>query len=155
MRNRWLLALLAAFWLVLSGHFSLFLLGLGGGSVLLTLWLIQRMDQVDREPRELRPSVGLFAYLFWLMGAVVKSNIDLARRILNPALPIRPVWFRLDTKMSTALQKTLYANSITLTPGTLTTEVREDHFMVHAVSSEGADELRAGEMERRIMRLGL
>jgi multicomponent Na+:H+ antiporter subunit E len=53
------------------------------------------------------------------------------------------------------MEKTLYANSITLTPGTLTTDVGEDHFMIHALSQEGIDELREGEMERRIRRLGV
>ena len=62
---------------------------------------------------------------------------------------------RLDTQVSTAMEKTFYANSITLTPGTLTTDVGDDHFMVHALSQEGMRELREGEMERRILRLGI
>ncbi|MEJ2321564.1 MAG: Na+/H+ antiporter subunit E [Gammaproteobacteria bacterium] len=64
-------------------------------------------------------------------------------------------WQRLDTSVSTPLEKTLYANSITLTPGTLTTDVREDHFMIHSLSPEGIEELRKGEMEKRIRRLGV
>jgi multicomponent Na+:H+ antiporter subunit E len=86
---------------------------------------------------------------------VVLSNIDVARRIWNPALPIRPCWQRLDTTVSTPLEKTFYANSITLTPGTLTTDVREDHFMIHSLTPEGIEELRKGEMEKRIRRLGI
>ncbi|MBT8430031.1 MAG: Na+/H+ antiporter subunit E, partial [Gammaproteobacteria bacterium] len=81
------------------------------------------------------------------------SNIDLVRRIWDPTLPIRPTWQRLDVKVTSALAKTLYANSITLTPGTLTTDVKEDHFMVHSLSPDGIDELRKGEMERQIQRL--
>jgi len=57
--------------------------------------------------------------------------------------------------VATPLEKTLYANSITLTPGTLTTDVCDDHFLIHALSQEGIDELREGEMERRIRRIGL
>jgi multicomponent Na+:H+ antiporter subunit E len=91
--------------------------------------------------------------LGWLLWAVVKANIDVAKRIWHPALPIQPSWTRLDTRVSTPLEKTLYANSITLTPGTLTTNVHDDHFMVHALSLEGIEELREGEMERRILQL--
>jgi len=78
-----------------------------------------------------------------------------ARRVWEPQLPVHPVWTRLDTRVKTPVEKTLYANSITLTPGTLTTDVRDDHFLIHALSQDGVDELRGGEMERRILRLGL
>lgn len=146
---------LLIFWLVLSGHYTALMLGFGLVSSILAVWLVHRMDRADGQPNRLRPSAGVFAYLIWLMGAVVRSNIDLTRRIWHPKLPIEPNWSRLDTKVSTPLEKTFYANSITLTPGTLTTNVNDDHFMVHALTQEGIDELREGEMERRILRLGL
>ena len=97
----------------------------------------------------------LLNYLLWLMWQVVLSNIDLARRIWDPTLPIRPTWQRLDITVTSSLAKTLYANSITLTPGTLTTDVKDDHFMVHSLSPDGIDELRKGEMEKQIQRLGI
>jgi len=89
------------------------------------------------------------------MWQVVLSNIDLVRRIWDPTLPIRPTWQRLDIKVTSPLAKTLYANSITLTPGTLTTDVREDHFMVHSLSPDGIEDLRKGGMEEQILRLGI
>ena len=73
----------------------------------------------------------------------------------GPSLPIKPSWQRLDINVDTPLAKTLYANSITLTPGTLTTDVKEDHFMVHSLSADGIEDLRKGEMERQIQRLGV
>jgi multicomponent Na+:H+ antiporter subunit E len=146
---------LMGFWLILSGHFTALLLGFGLLSVSLVIWLVRRMDRVDGQPCALRPSTRLAAYLGWLLGQVVKANVDLARRIWHPKLPIEPNWSRLDTQVETPLQKTLYANSITLTPGTLTTDVGDDHLMIHALSREGIEELRAGEMERRIRRLGI
>ena len=94
-------------------------------------------------------------YWLWLMQCVVKANIDVARRIWDPDMPISPRWERLDVEVSTPLEKTLYANSITLTPGTLTTDVHDDHFMIHSLSREGIADLREGEMERRIRRLGI
>jgi multicomponent Na+:H+ antiporter subunit E len=146
---------LAIFWLLLSGHFTALLMSFGLVSVALVIWFLWRMDVADREPATLHPSFRIVGYLFWLFWSVVKSNIDVARRIWHPDLPIQPTWTRLDTKVSTPLEKTLYANSITLTPGTLTTDVRDDHFWIHALSREGIEELRAGEMERRIRRLGI
>jgi multicomponent Na+:H+ antiporter subunit E len=155
MRNILKQTVLSVFWLLLSGHYTPLLLALGLASVLLVVWFQRRMDRIDQEPIRLRPSFGLLLYFGWLFWSVIKANIDLARRIWDPKLPVEPLWTRLDTQVTTPLEKTLYANSITLTPGTLTTDVRDDHFMIHALSQEGIDELREGEMERRIRRLGL
>jgi multicomponent Na+:H+ antiporter subunit E len=147
--------ILSGFWLILSGHYEPLLLALGAVSVALVMLLLRRMDDADHEPGELYPTAALFGYFVWLMGCVIRSNIDLARRIWHPSLPIQLSWTRLDTKVTTPMEKTLYANSITLTPGTLTTDVRDDHFMVHSLSQGSIDELREGEMERRIRRLGI
>ena len=144
-----------AFWLLLSGHYVALLLALGGLSVLIVVYFLRRMDSVDGEPSTLRPGLKFFSYIGWLLWQVVLSNIALAKRIWDPALPIRPAWKRLDTEVSTPLEKTLYANSITLTPGTLTTDVGEDHFMIHCLSPEELEELRQGEMERRIKNIGV
>ena len=146
---------LSLFWVLLSGHYTTLILSLGFLSVLIVSWFIQRMDRVDGERGVLPMRPRLLYYLLWLMWQVVLSNIDLVRRILDPALPIRPTWQRLDIKVTSTLAKTLYANSITLTPGTLTTDVRDDHFMVHSLSPEGIEDLRKGEMERQIQRLGI
>jgi multicomponent Na+:H+ antiporter subunit E len=146
---------LILFWLALSGHFSALLLSLGVLSVLLVTWLVGRMDRVDREPSSLYPSFGLVSYGFWLLWMVVKSNLDMVFRIWAPSLPIQPAWCRLQTKVATPREKTLYANSITLTPGTLTTDVQDDHFWVHSLCHDAIANLRTGEMERRIRRLGI
>lgn len=146
--------LLALFWVLLSGHFTALLLGSGVAAVVLVVWLLNRMDRSDNEPGTNFLSLQLFGYIGWLLWQVVLANIDLAKRILNPRLPITPSWTRLDTKVSSPLEKTLYANSITLTPGTLTTDVHDDHFMIHALSTEGIEDLRKGEMQRRIRCIG-
>lgn len=145
--------MLAVFWMLLSGYFTALLLSFGVLSVVLVVWLVARMDRADQERRNVYPTRRLIGYWGWLLWAVVKANIDVAKRIWHPDLPIDPNWSRLETKVSTPLEKTFYANSITLTPGTLTTNVNEDHFMVHALSQDGIRELREGEMERRILRL--
>jgi len=145
----------AVVWLLLSGHYTALILSLGAVSVLIVIWFMWRMERVDEKLDFLPMRPRMLYYLLWLMWQVVLSNIDLVRRIWDPTLPIRPTWQRLDIKVTSSLAKTLYANSITLTPGTLTTDVREDHFMVHSLSPDGIDELRKGEMERQIQRLGI
>lgn len=146
---------LAVFWLVLSGLLQPLLLTLGAASAILVTWLVRRMDRVDANRVMLFPGVRFGSYIAWLMWCVVKANIDLARRIWHPQLPIEPTWERLDTQVESPLEKTLYANSITLTPGTLTTDVRDDHFLIHSLTREALEELREGEMQRRVRRLGL
>ena len=145
----------AVLWLLLSGHYTALIMSLGALSVLLVTWFLWRMDRVDGELGVLPVRPRLLYYLAWLMWQVVLSNIDLVRRIWDPTLPIRPTWQRLDVSVTSTLAKTLYANSITLTPGTLTTDVREGYFMVHSLSVDGIEELRTGAMERQIQRLGI
>ena len=145
----------AVVWLLLSGHYTPLILSFGAVSVLIVVWFMWRMERVDEKLDVLPMRPRMLYYLLWLMWQVVLSNIDLVRRIWDPDLPIRPTWQRLDTKVTSSLAKTLYANSITLTPGTLTTDVREDHFMVHSLSPDGIEDLRKGGMEEQIQRLGI
>ena len=145
--------LVAITWLLLSGHYTILILSLGLLSVLTVTWLFWRMDRVDGELAMLPIRPRLFYYLLWLMWQVVLSNIDLVRRIWDPSLPIRPTWQRLDIKVTSTLAKTLYANSITLTPGTITLRVLGDDILVHALSQDDVTFLQQGEMDRRVTRL--
>ena len=147
--------IVAVVWLLLSGHYTALILSFGAVSLLIVVWFKWRMDRVDEKLDVLPMRPRVLYYLLWLMWQVVLSNIDLVRRIWDPTLPIRPTWQRLDIKVTSSLAKTLYANSITLTPGTLTTDVREDHFMVHSLSPDGIEDLRKGGMEEQIQRLGI
>ena len=146
-----LAAALVGFWLLLSGHYTPLLLGLGAFSVVLVMWLVKRLDTADQSVVRLRFTPGLLRYLVWLFGQVIQANIDVSKRILHPKLPITPVWKPLDVEVDSDLQKTLYANSITLTPDTFTTHIEEDgRFMVHALWPESIEGLREGNMQRRV-----
>lgn len=142
---------LVLFWMLLSGHTSLLLLTLGLASVILVTWLVSRMDRNDNAPVRLLFSMKFISYLGWLTWQVIITNIDVAKRIWNPSLPIKPASRKIKVRIKDPLIKTIYANSITLTPGTVTTEVGEDYFIVHALNSEGLDELEEGDMERRLI----
>ena len=144
---------LVLFWMLLSGHTSVLLLSLGLASVVLVTWLVSRMDHNDKAPVRMLFSIKFISYLGWLIWQVIITNIDVAKRIWNPSLPIKPASRKIKVTIKDPLIKTIYANSITLTPGTVTTEVGEDYFIVHALNSEGLDELEEGEMQRRLISL--
>ena len=141
---------LFAIWLLLSGHYTPLMLVLGGLSTLLVVFLATRADLIDREtqPILLKPSVLL--YWFWLGWEIIKSNIDVARRILAPGLPISPHVFTVRAFQKTDLGRVTFANSITLVPGTVTMDVDEDVFTVHALTQAAAADLKRGDMNRRV-----
>lgn len=142
--------ILLLFWFLLSGHTSILLLTLGLTSIILVTWLISRMDRNDNAPVRILFSVKLLGYIGWLIRQVIITNIDVARRIWNPSLPIKPASRKIKVSIKDPLIKAIYANSITLTPGTVTTEVGEDYFVVHALNAESLDELEEGEMQKRL-----
>ncbi len=141
---------LFAIWLLLSGHYTPLLLVFGVLSSLLVVFLATRADLIDREiqPVLIKPSV-LF-YWLWLAREIIKSNIDVTRRILSPRLPISPTVFTVRAGQKTDLGRVTYANSITLVPGTVTMDVDEDVFTVHALTREAREDLKCGEMDRRV-----
>ncbi|MHC4958576.1 MAG: Na+/H+ antiporter subunit E [Planctomycetota bacterium] len=149
----WLGLTLAAVWLLWSGYFILQPLILGAASVLLVLWIALRMRIVDREGVPLDLLARLPLYVPWLMWEIVKANIDVTRRILSPRLPISPRVIEIDSSQRRDLARVIYANSITLTPGTVTIDVRGRHFTVHALTKEAADGVLTGDMDRRCTRL--
>jgi multicomponent Na+:H+ antiporter subunit E len=151
-----LLALtLLGFWLLLSGHYTPLLLTLGVLSTLLVVWLLSRLDRADGQPLYLGSIPRLGRYLVWLFGQVVLANIAVSKRILDPRLPIQPVWHPLDVEVDSDLQKTLYASSVTLTPDTFTTHIEDGRLMVHALWPESIDSLREGEMQKQVRRTGI
>ena len=145
--------LLVVLWLALSGRHDVLLLTLGLLSVMMTVWIARRMDIDDAEglPGALFPRV--LGYLPWLGKAIVASNMDVARRVVSPRLPIEPKILTVTADQRTALGRVVYANSITLTPGTISLEVRADEIEVHALSATAASELRTNNMGHRVRAL--
>lgn len=145
--------LLFAFWLLLSGHYTPLLLTLGVLSCTLVVWLCLRMDVVDREVLALAPAGRLLLYLPWLMKEVFVSNVTVARLILDPKMPISPGVVRFRSTQRTDLGKALFANSITLTPGTVTLSVEDGEFHVHALTAGDFNPGDEAEMDRRCTRV--
>ena len=148
-----LFLLLFAFWLLLSGHYDFWFIGLGFISSASAVFLVRRMGIVDAEGLPLDLVPGLLRYAPWLFGTVIQANFDVARRILHPRLPITPTVIRVPAEQRTAPGRVSYANSITLTPGTISLEVSDDEIEVHALSVDAAEDLQSGEMGRRVVAL--
>jgi multicomponent Na+:H+ antiporter subunit E len=149
-----LFVILMALWLLLSGHYTTMLIEFGVVSSLLVVWLAWRMRIVDPEgvPVHLLPRALL--YIPWIAKEVFLANVDVAKRILTPGKPnISPELFDVDTTQRSDLGRVLYANSITLTPGTVSIRVHGRKITVHAIAEDVAEGLRAGEMDRRVTRL--
>ncbi len=145
---------LAVIWLLLSGHYTLLLISLGLLSVVLVVLLALRMDVVDREGHPLHlNSKALVVYWCWLLKEIFVSNIYVCRLILNPAMPISPTVIALRSSQSSDLARVIFANSITLTPGTVTIDVDGDITEVHAITEEAAKSLLQGSMDSKVTAL--
>ncbi len=144
---------LLAFWLLLSGHYTLWLIG-AGVVVSGAIALLGRLTGFgDEEGHPVEQVIGGLGYWPWLAIEIIKSSIDVARTILDPRAKIEPEMFDIDVGPKTAVGAATYANSITLTPGTVTVGVdrAHDRFTVHALTKAGADGVRSGEMDRRVL----
>jgi multicomponent Na+:H+ antiporter subunit E len=145
-----LFAALFVVWLLLSGHFEPLLIWLGVGSCFLVTFIAHRMDVVDREGHPIHLTWRSLTYWPWLFWEIVKSNIEVARLILDPSLPISARCITVATSQESDLGRVVYANSITLTPGTVSIYVWPDSIQVHALTRGLAEGLESGEMNRRV-----
>jgi multicomponent Na+:H+ antiporter subunit E len=141
-------------WLLLSGIYKPFLLGMGLASTAFAVFFAFRMQLVDEEGVPLAHlTARVWSYLPWLVREVVKSNFDVVRIVLRRDMPLTPVMVRFRGRPRTSLGRFILANSMTLTPGTLTTGVEGDLFEVHALFAGALDGIEDGEMNRRVAAL--
>jgi multicomponent Na+:H+ antiporter subunit E len=129
---------LAAFWFALSQQTAPLFLALGALSVLLTLWLVAQMRILDRDASPYHRVAQLLIYLVWLIGQIIRANLSVVARVLGPRSAIDPAIVRIRTNARTDLSKALFANAITLTPGTVTVDVAGDRVVVHALVAGNA-----------------
>lgn len=145
-------AVLFGFWLTLSGYLEPFLVSAGAASAAAVVWLAHRMALIDRESHPIHLRGRVLTYLPWLFKEIAKSAWDVTKIILNPRLPVTPAMVRVKASQRTAVGIVTYANSITLTPGTISVEVGDGSILVHALTKEGAESLATGYMDRRVLR---
>lgn len=142
--------LLSIFWLLLSGYIQLLLLSFGLVSVFIVLVLLKRMDDVDKEPKQMGVNFKMLQYVPWLILQIVKSSIDVTKLIWGRSDNVTPALAKIESQNVPTESQVLYANSITLTPGTLSVDMDESVITVHALNKASIDDLKKGEMEQKI-----
>jgi multicomponent Na+:H+ antiporter subunit E len=143
--------ILFAFWALLSGQFDVFHLSLGAVCSLVVAYLFHDLLFVNVRVGDIRTIAWRFLrYIPWLMRQILVANVHVAALVINPKMPIEPEVVRFRTKLETDISCVTLANSITLTPGTITMDIRDGVFYVHALSRLVAEELYEGEMEDKV-----
>lgn len=146
--------LLLGLWLALSGHYAAPMVALGGASAALVTALSSRMRVIGTGRHRAGFYLRLPLYALWLAWRIVAANCDVARRILHPKLPISPRFVEVEAVAGGELSRVVQANSITLTPGTISADFGDGVIRVHALTEEAAQNLRRGEFAARVSRLG-
>ncbi|PHR80692.1 MAG: cation transporter [Colwellia sp.] len=141
---------LSAFWLLNSAHNTLLILLLGLAAIALVLVITHKMDVVDQESQPLYLTPKIFSYYLWLIKKIIQANIIVVTHIWLGSKSISPTlrWIKISPK--TDMGKVIYANSITLTPGTVAIDLVDDKILVHALLQKDIESLLAGEMDRRV-----
>lgn len=150
-KHIFLISSLLIVWVILSGYIEPFFIISGVGSCVLVYWIVKRMDIIDNKyPMFIIPMLPF--YLIWLYKEIIVSSIDVAVRTWRATPDIEPVIQWVPASQKNDLSKTLYANSITLTPGTVCVDVNKKMLEVHALSKSGIEGLLSGEMDKKVKR---
>lgn len=146
-----IIVILFALWLLMSGIYKPIVVGLGLISTLLVLFIVKRMDREDGDQVQISLSPFKFIkYMIWLMVEIARANWTVTKAILARDMKIRQHLFRVPISQKTDLAQVIFANSITLTPGTITVETEGDHFLVHAVCYNESDPEAIADMDARV-----
>lgn len=148
-----LAGILALIWLSNSGIFTPLIIGLGILSIIFVVWLSWRLDLLDDESTPFYLTRQLPGYYLWLVKQIILSNIDVVKRVWLGPRSISPCVADVALDELSDMGRVIYANSITLTPGTVVLDLQDQRIRVHAISREGMDDLLAGELGRRVARL--
>ena len=142
-------------WVAFSGKFDAFHLGLGVFSALVVTLLSQDLLFSDRKKSagdRLAEAGRFFSYALWLLWQITLANIHVFKLAITGSgqAEISPKVVKFKTKLKSDFAKFVFANSITLTPGTVTISITGNQFLVHSISEATAKDLATGEMERRV-----
>ena len=151
---------LFSLWLLLSGHFEAQFIVLGIVSSVLTVGLTRDLMRPSRLER-FQPVPSAISWLFlsvlrfvsylpYLGYQIVRSNLAVTYLVLHPRMPISPRLVEFETPLRTEPAQVLLAQSITLTPGTVTVDVRNGRFLVHSLYPGSAQGLVKGDMPLRV-----
>ena len=148
MKSVSLFFILLILWLLMSGHYTFLITTLGVLSCIFCVYLAKRAKLIDDEGLPLIFFPRLTNYLLWLFREIVNSNISTAKAIITGK--INPEIFTVKVSQISEVGKVTYANSITLTPGTVTTQINKNTFEIHALNSDFGDDVRSGQMDKKV-----
>lgn len=144
-------AVLSVLWFTLSGYLKPLLLSLGFISIVFVLWMSLRAEALNKDAFPIRLLYRLPIYWLWLTKEIIKSGISTTKIIWSNNYNPELIKTKASQKNSTGIAN--YANAITLTPGTVTIEIKNNTFLVHALSKDLSDDLQTGDMDRYISNL--
>jgi multicomponent Na+:H+ antiporter subunit E len=142
-------------WLLMSGIYKPLIVWLGVASALIAMFVVRRMDvaaDTGRLEIKLKPFATI-RYLSWLMVEIVKSNWAVSKIILSPNMTLNRHHFYVPCTQKTDLGQATFANSITLTPGTITVDVEDGSFLVHTVSYSDDSLSALADMDARVSKI--
>tara|TARA_B110000008_G_scaffold125168_1_gene127724 strand:+ start:487 stop:954 length:468 start_codon:yes stop_codon:yes gene_type:complete len=148
MKSFWLFVILLGLWLLMSGHYSVLITSLGVISCAFCVYLARRAKLIDNEGLPLIFFPRLINYILWLFKEIFNSNVSTGKAIITGN--INPEIFIVKSSQNTDVARVTYANSITLTPGTVTTKINKNEFEVHALNSNFGDDVRSNLMDRKV-----
>lgn len=152
-----LVVILSAFWFLLSGRFGLQYVIFLVASVGVVIWLNPERPFRGLDPSRdgglvglLRSIPPLVRYLVWLMWNIILANLEVARLILHPRMPINPSLVIFETRLRDPMARVVVANTITLTPGTVTIDLEDQTYLVHALVPESAGAIHSGALQNMV-----
>ena len=148
MKSFILFFILFSLWLLMSGHYNVLIVSLGIISCAFCVYVAKRGKLIDDEGLPIFFMPRLLNYLIWLFKEILKSNLSTAKVIINGKVELET--FTVKTSQVTDVAKVTYANSITLTPGTVTTKIQKGVFEVHALNSDFGNDVRTNEMDKKV-----
>ena len=132
--------ILTLIWILLNNNLTIEIIVIGASiSLFVTLLLCRKCNVFDDIKITPKSFIFTILYLFVFIIELVKSNIDVAIRVLKPSLPINPGIVKVQTSLKSKMGRMLLANSITLTPGTLTIDIKDDILYIHWIDVTSSD----------------
>jgi len=159
--------LLLGLWLLLSGHYDVIHISMGVFSALLVVLINLRLRKYyfyEEEISETRAKIrGIFPtplrfgrvlfYIPWLILQIIVASLQVAAVVLNPKMPVDPALLRFKTRLPNLASKVILANSITLTPGTITVRLKDDEFLVHSLMDISATGIIQDKLPEEVAKL--
>jgi multicomponent Na+:H+ antiporter subunit E len=151
--------ILFVFWLLLSGHYQAKYIIFGVISAALVTFLtndlfhavLRHGEGTEPDVRAIFKQLGRFiAYIPWLLGQIVLANVQVAYLVLHPRMPIEPGFLLFSTRMHKGMSQVTLANSITLTPGTITVSLEGGNYIIHNLKPPLAQSLVDGQMQSKV-----